>query len=583
LFETLLKNNYSFRLIKIMVMATFSGVFIENLLAPIFAVYVLYPYIEKNFLIEWFAMHLLLIILRIVSGKKILSLIKEDSYEVYFHLKINYFLSSLTAILFGVAIWMAVLSDVPEITIVTLVVIVIGLASGSIVSLGAVFTAYFIFVVLNFLMLISALLYYGHDMFSVIAFTMLIMLTALIMAGYKQSIIIKDSISMDETFKNIYEGSSDGLIISEGGRFVSCNQAILEMFKIPSMELFFRADFLKFSPKTQPDGHDSLKKMALVARKAYRDGSATTEWLHKDYYGKEFWSEIVLTRIQLKGKELLYGVWRDISQRKATSAAAIEYKKEIETLNANLESRVKEEVEKNMQKDRQLLQQSRLAQMGEMISMIAHQWRQPLAAISSTSAAIGLKSSLGKLDNDTAMQLSDKISTYVQHLSETINDFRNFFKQNREKVDTNYNEVIQSVLNISDMSLKHKNITLVQELDCDVSFLSHSNELKQVVLNLLKNAEDVFVERKSVSPQIKIKTYQKNNKVVLEMSDNGGGVDESILEKMFDPYFSTKLKKDGTGLGLYMSKIIIEEHCGGSLTCKNIENGLLCKMEIPLA
>ncbi|MEA3387638.1 MAG: HAMP domain-containing sensor histidine kinase, partial [Patescibacteria group bacterium] len=230
-------------------------------------------------------------------------------------------------------------------------------------------------------------------------------------------------------------------------------------------------------------------------------------------------------------------------------------------------TQLEDQLKKNRQKDKQLLEQSRLAQMGEMISMIAHQWRQPLAAISSTSAAIGLKSKLNKLDKDMAIELSSKISSYSQHLSTTIDDFREFFKTNKEKKDITYTEIIDSVLKIIEESIKNKNIKIITKLNCKDTFNTYPNELMQVILNLLKNAEDVLLEHHIENPEIIVETGCG----ILTVSDNGGGIPEDIMPKIFDPYFSTKTKKDGTGLGLYMSKTIIEEHCGGELSVTNDE------------
>jgi C4-dicarboxylate-specific signal transduction histidine kinase len=252
--------------------------------------------------------------------------------------------------------------------------------------------------------------------------------------------------------------------------------------------------------------------------------------------------------------------------------------KELQSLNENLEERVKEELQHNREKDKQLIQQSRMAMMGEMIRMIAHQWRQPLAAISATSASIELKAGLNKLDNDVAIQKAQDISNFSQHLSKTIDDFRNFFKQNKEKGETTYSEVISSVFGIIEISLINKNIQLQQELNCHEQFSTYPNELKQVVLNLIKNAEDVLLERSIKDPSIKITTYTNENNYILEVSDNAGGISEDIIKKIFDPYFSTKTKKDGTGLGLYMSKTIIEEHCGGELSVSNSEDGAVFKI-----
>jgi len=241
----------------------------------------------------------------------------------------------------------------------------------------------------------------------------------------------------------------------------------------------------------------------------------------------------------------------------------------VKNLNVTLEERVKEELEKNRKKDQQIIEQSRLAQMGEMLSMIAHQWRQPLSAISSTSSGLELKASLGMIDEETVINESQNISRYSQHLSSTIDDFRNFYKSNKNKKKTTYSELIQNVLNIIEVSIVNKNIELVTILKSDKIFNTYSNEIKQVLLNLIKNAEDTLLERDVDNPQITIKS--DGNK--LTISDNGGGVPEDIINKIFDPYFSTKLEKNGTGLGLYISKTIIEEHCSGKLSVANDENG----------
>jgi signal transduction histidine kinase len=252
--------------------------------------------------------------------------------------------------------------------------------------------------------------------------------------------------------------------------------------------------------------------------------------------------------------------------------------KHVENVNKNLEEKIAQAVEENRQKDQAMFQQSRLAQMGEMISMIAHQWRQPLSAISSTASAISLKAELNKLDNDKAIELSDKICNFSQHLSSTIDDFRNFFKSNKDKNSINYSQIVEAVLDIIEISLKNKNIELIKELKCDENFDSYKNELKQVILNLIKNAEDALVEKRVENPYIKISTFKKGNDFVLEISDNAGGVPEDIVDKIFDPYFSTKTKRDGTGLGLYMSKIIIEEHCGGKIEVYNDKMGAVFRI-----
>ena len=254
--------------------------------------------------------------------------------------------------------------------------------------------------------------------------------------------------------------------------------------------------------------------------------------------------------------------------------------KQIKSSGEYLWVKIQEEVEKSRQKDRQLLQQSRLAQMGEMLSMIAHQWRQPLTAISATSGSLIVKAKLNKIDKDTVVKSAEKISSYSQYLSSTIDDFRDFFKSNKEKKETDFEELVKSVLNIIETSIRNKNIDIIIEMNSKDRFYSYPNELKQVIMNLLKNAEDVLLEKEIENPLIIIRSLKKGDSYILEVEDNAGGVPEEILDKIFDPYFSTKLEKDGTGLGLYMSKMIIEEHCKGKLTVRNGENGAIFTIEI---
>jgi len=250
---------------------------------------------------------------------------------------------------------------------------------------------------------------------------------------------------------------------------------------------------------------------------------------------------------------------------------------EIHQFNKTLQIKIEEEVEKNRKKDQQLIQQSRLAQMGEMISMIAHQWRQPLSAINSTAIAINFKAQLNQLDAQELIEMSDKISSFSQHLSTTIDDFRDFFKPNKEKKQVTYNEIIESVLNIVETSLKNCNITVIKEMHSEIVFNTYANELKQVILNLIQNAQDILLEREISNPTIVIKTEENS----LSVSDNGGGVPSEIIEKIFDPYFSTKTEKNGRGLGLYMSKMIIQEHCGGELRVENIGDGAQFTIQLP--
>ena len=250
-------------------------------------------------------------------------------------------------------------------------------------------------------------------------------------------------------------------------------------------------------------------------------------------------------------------------------------KDKLALLNDTLEKRVKKEVEKNKIQYQQMLNQSRLAQMGEMISMIAHQWRQPLAAISATTSNLKFKIVVDDVDKNIFNKEIGLIEDYSLHLSNTIDDFRNFFKDGKSKELTTLEEIVNSTLKIAQPAVENKNIAIQTHFTCNKPLKLHPNEIKQVVLNLIKNAEDILIEKDVKKPQIYIETAYENNQKILRIKDNGGGVPEEILEKIFDPYFSTKKEKDGTGLGLYMSKTIVEDHCDGSLHVNNDHNGAI--------
>ena len=281
--------------------------------------------------------------------------------------------------------------------------------------------------------------------------------------------------------------------------------------------------------------------------------------------GSYYWVTAVVSPLYNNGTKVGYNsVRQDITDGKR-----------IEELNRTLKDKIALEVAKSRQKDQQMIQQSRLAQMGEMISMIAHQWRQPLTAISATSGTLSLKAKTNALEADYVLERTKRISEYAEHLSATIDDFRDFFKPDKGKKETSFEELIESVLGIVGISLSQQNIAIENSVTYKERFTSYPNELKQVILNLIKNSEDILLEKGVKNPLIKLHAYKKDNTIILEVQDNGGGIEASIIDKIFDPYFSTKLKKDGTGLGLYMSKTIIEDHCKGKLMVENRDDGAL--------
>ena len=259
-------------------------------------------------------------------------------------------------------------------------------------------------------------------------------------------------------------------------------------------------------------------------------------------------------------------------------------KEKISSLNSMLEIRVKEAVLETKKKEKLLQQQTRLAQMGEMMSMIAHQWRQPLGAISGAVIGIQTKQASGKFkleikeDRDKFIHFIDtkhkNINEYVQILSHTIDDFRNFFKSDKEKELTSLTTPIKRALHIVESSMHAKNIQIEVLFENDDKILMYQNEMMQVILNILKNSEDNFIEKKTSDAKIFLTCKKKSSNYTITICDNGGGIPQSIITKIFDPYFSTKEEKNGTGLGLYMSKTIVEEHNHGKLSVENSNDGV---------
>jgi signal transduction histidine kinase/ABC-type amino acid transport substrate-binding protein len=217
-------------------------------------------------------------------------------------------------------------------------------------------------------------------------------------------------------------------------------------------------------------------------------------------------------------------------------------------------------------------QQSKLAQMGELLSMIAHQWRQPLTAISAASENLKLKTILNQEDKQLIQNTTEDINKYTTYLSNTINDFKNFYKTNKLLETTNLNEMAKKSLHIIEDSISYKNIKIIKNFNSISVIKTYMSEVTQVILTLLQNSEDILLEKQIENPYIKISTFEDEGYLYLEIIDNGGGIPSDILDKIFDPYFSTKHEKNGTGLGLYFAKSIIENNCNALLSVKNNEN-----------
>ena len=262
--------------------------------------------------------------------------------------------------------------------------------------------------------------------------------------------------------------------------------------------------------------------------------------------------------------------------------------KELNALNKNLEKRVLKKTNELIKKENILTQQSKMAAMGEMIENIAHQWRQPLSMISTAATGAKLQKSLGILEDKDFEETMDRINISAQHLSTTIDDFRTFFHQDKEESSFNIKIPIEKTLSLLESKLKNRNIEIIKEIE-DLSIFGLQNEFIQVIMNILNNAIDALETKDLDKKLIFINAFKQNNNVIIKIKDNAGGVEEKIKDKIFDVYFTTKDKNQGTGIGLYMSYIIITKHMHGEISVQNdlfkyedIEYyGALFKIKIP--
>ena len=288
--------------------------------------------------------------------------------------------------------------------------------------------------------------------------------------------------------------------------------------------------------------------------------------------GKVTWvfSRILILKDHSGNVAHLYGYINDIDKIKITEE---ELKAQVET-----------EVEKNREKDRLLINQNKLASMGEMLGSIAHQWRQPLNNI---SLLIHFIRDNFQNKSFSKAQLEDVIETtkiQIDYMSRTIDDFRNFYEPNKEKVHFDIKESLVKASKIVRTSFE-KNDMLLEIEGEDVSIISYENELQQVIVNILNNAVDAAIEKRSqkdFSPFVKVLIEKSDKNAIIALNNNCGNLENSILDKIFEPYFTTKFENQGTGIGLYMSKIIIEKNMKGRIEAKNIEEGMSFVITLPL-
>ena len=251
----------------------------------------------------------------------------------------------------------------------------------------------------------------------------------------------------------------------------------------------------------------------------------------------------------------------------------IDEKYNVELLDTIKELQVKDETIKA--RESQLFQQSKMAEMGEMIGNIAHQWRQPLSVINTIVAIMKEKNLKDVLEQDDVAKKLHRIENSISYMSETIEDFMHYYKPDKEKEKFSLRKAVAKSLEVVRASFESSKIEVHVTGDHSLDIYGYRNEYIQVIVSILSNAKDILNQRQVIAPKIEIEFYHEENDVLLFIQDNGGGIPEDIIQKVFDPYFTSKHQSQGTGLGLYISKMIIEQSMGGSLEVNNHKEGAL--------
>ena len=246
----------------------------------------------------------------------------------------------------------------------------------------------------------------------------------------------------------------------------------------------------------------------------------------------------------------------------------------------NLEFKIQEEINKRLEQEQILIQQSKLASMGEMIGNIAHQWRQPLAQISAIHMNMKVTYDFDKFTKEYMESKIKEANKLTAYMSQTISDFQNFFKPQGEKEVFSIKKACKDAYFILESSLKAHGIEVIFHITQDVTINGYKTEYSQVILNLLSNAKDILIERQIKNPKIELEIKDGNHYALVKIKDNAGGVDASIIDKIFEPYFTTRHQTQGTGIGLYMSKNIIERNMHGYINVANTEDGALFTVKV---
>jgi len=379
----------------------------------------------------------------------------------------------------------------------------------------------------------------------------------------------------EDRYRSLVEMSPDALFINLDDRIVFVNPALLRMFGAESAgQIVGKSPYDLLHPCCHALVRERIERLRtgenapLLEEKIIRiDGSMVDV-------------EVAASHFAMDDRIAIQVILRDITDRKRAEEKLVDRQRQLEELNRTLEQRVEEETRKNREKDYLLIQQSRQAEMGEMINIIAHQWRQPLNIIGLYAQVLAESSRHGELESGFLQSTVDQILDILMHMSQTIDDFRNFLKPDRERQQFRIKDLVLRTYNLISASFNAQAIDVHIAGDDDLSLNGYANEYAQVVMNILNNAKDALHDRHVAEPRITVSVAREGTRAVVTISDNAGGIAEDLLGRVFEPYFTTKQERTGSGIGLYMAKTIIEKGMQGSLRVRNTGEGAEFRIEV---
>lgn len=379
----------------------------------------------------------------------------------------------------------------------------------------------------------------------------------------------------EDRYRSLVEMSPDALFINENNRIVFINHAGLRLIGAATPE-----QVLGKTPYDliHPDYHEVIRER--IDRQLLGENAPLIEEKVLRLDGSIVDVEVVAAPFATDNGMAIQVILRDITERKRAEARLFERQQLLAELNRTLEQRVDEETRKNRGKDCLLFLKGRQAELGEMIGNIAHQWRQPLNTIGLYVQELACTWHNGNLCSDHLDSTVTCVLQLLRHMSQTIDDFRDFLRPDREQKAFNIGETLDRTLSLVSETFRLNSIRVTIERVEYLSANGYSNEFAQVLLTLLNNARDVLVERRISQPCIVVKMERVENRAVISIADNGGGIAEEVMERIFEPYFTTKGSNGGTGIGLYIAKAIIEKSMNGHLTVRNTGDGAEFRIEV---